>query len=94
MDGNNGISKGNIEFTLGRVTEALDHLTKSQEELKEVNSKEHEKIFARLEEGDKYLFVFKASRCTFDWLNRNGLIKWGLSVVMVFLVGWVARGII
>lgn len=60
----------NRDLILGQVVSALNSLCES-------NKEEHDKIFKRLDEGDQYLFIFKASRCTFSWLNRNGFVKWG-----------------
>ena len=69
------------DLILGQVVQAVNCLTAT-------NKEDHDKIFARLDEGDKYLFVFKASRCTFDWLNRNGFLKWGLVGSLFAALGW------
>jgi len=70
------------DIILGQVVQAVNCLTTS-------NKNEHDKIFARLDEGDKYLFVFKASRCTFSWLGRNGVLKWGLVGSAFTAIGWI-----
>jgi hypothetical protein len=47
-------------------------------DLIEANEKDHKKIFERLDENDKNTVVLKLSRCAFSWLDKNGLIKWGV----------------
>ncbi len=74
--------EGGRDIILGQVVQAVNTLIES-------NREDHAKIFARLDEGDKYLFVFKASRCTFDWLNRNGFLKWGLIGSAFAVGGWI-----
>ena len=71
----------NRDLILGQVVQSVNSLVAS-------NKEDHEKIFARLDEGDRYLFVFKASRCTFSWLNRNGFLKWGLVGSAFAAIGW------
>lgn len=71
----------NRDVVLGQVVQAVNALTTS-------NKEDHDKIFARLDEGDKYLFVFKASKCTLSWLNRNGFIKIGLLSILTGFIGW------
>lgn len=69
------------DLILGQVVQAVNGLIES-------NTKDHDKIFARLEEGDRYLFVFKASRCSLAWLSRNGFLKWGLVGSAFAAIGW------
>lgn len=69
------------DLLLGQVVQAVNSLIES-------NKQDHEKIFARLDEGDRYLFVFKASRCSLAWLNRNGFLKYGLVCSAFAAIGW------
>jgi len=74
------------DLLLGQVVQAVNGLIVS-------NKADHDKIFAQLEEGNRYLFIFKASRCSFDWLNRNGFLKWGLLGTVCGLIGWLVAQI-
>lgn len=69
------------DLILGQVVQAVNGLIES-------NQADHDKIFKRLEEGDQYLFIFKASRCSLSWLNRNGFLKWGLIGSIFTAAGW------
>lgn len=74
----------NTDVTLGMVVQAIN-------ELKGQNADEHKKIFARLDEGDQYLAVFKLSRCGFSWLNRNGVLKYSLAAAGFLILDWASR---
>lgn len=74
------------DLILGQLVQAVNSLIKT-------NREEHDRIFARLDESEKYLFVFKASRCSFDWLSRNGFLKWSLLCSACAAIGWVAARI-
>lgn len=74
------------DILLGQVVEALNNLIKS-------NKKDHDKIFARLDEGDQYFALFKVSRCLFSWLDEQGVIKYGLYLLGFFVIDWVSRSL-
>jgi hypothetical protein len=69
------------DMVLGQVVEAVNGLRES-------NEKDHQKIFERLDEGDKYLAVLKVSRCMFTWLDGNGAFYALLSAAFLLVVGW------
>lgn len=56
------------ELLMGQVVQAINALIAT-------NKEDHEKIFKRLDDGDKYLAVLKFSRCSIQWLDQQGLFK-------------------
>jgi hypothetical protein len=74
----------NRDVTLGMIIEKLDSM-------KEQNDEDHQKIFARLDEGDQYFAVFKVSRCLLTWLDHQGAVKYFLLIVCFFLADWISR---
>ncbi len=74
------------DIVLGQVVGALNGLIAS-------NQEDHARIFARLDEGDKYLFIFKASRCSFEWLDRQGAIKYTMLLIAFFILDWFSRSL-
>lgn len=56
------------ELLMGQVVQAINALIAT-------NKEDHEKIFQRLDDGDKYLAILKFSRCSIHWLDRQGFFK-------------------
>lgn len=67
--------RGDRALLLGNLVGAVRELRNDILELKTENAQEHTKIFARLEEGDRNMYVLKFSRCLLGQLDNYGILK-------------------
>jgi len=66
----------------------LGHLISEVQNLRRENSDEHLKIFARLDESDKYIAILKISRCALSGLDKYGLVKAAIIAAISGFVGF------
>lgn len=78
-------------MVLGQVVEGLNRLSLFLQRMDEQNRQEHDRIVKRLDDGDKLFFWIKVSKCTLDWLDSKGLIKYTLMFLLFFAADWVSR---
>ena len=83
----------NREVTLGMIIEKLDNWESVfAKYILEVDSRLNT-AEKRLDEQSQYLFVFKISKCAFEWLDHNGFVKWTFVLICFFVADWISRAL-
>jgi len=72
---------------LGQLVGAVNALTLKVDEIQSENQQEFKKINERLDEGDRYLVIIKWSRCSLEWLDRNGFLKYSALAAIFTVIG-------
>lgn len=74
----------NHDMTLGALVQAF-------KDMQEANTRDHKKIFERLDEGDQYLAVLKISGCAFSFLTKSGIVKYAIIGASFMFLDWLSR---